>query len=120
MLARSKFGPRHKNSRRAANAREFPQHLGWLRKRPCLIEGRCGHVCGGKIEAHHHNEGEGGMGLKTFDYDGVPLCSIAHAEVHMGKLTFQAKYKVDLEAEAADFKRHSPHKHLWEAANGED
>jgi hypothetical protein len=117
-LARSAFAPRKKNSKRADEDRRFPSHLGWLRKRPCLIEGRGGHVCSGDMEAHHVNEGNGGMGLKTFDYEAVPVCSAAHIEVHCGKRTFEDRYRLNLEQCARDYAKASPHRHQWEQGNG--
>lgn len=114
MLARSAFRPRRQNSKRADEGRRFPSHLAWLRKRPCLLEGRQGHVCSGGMEAHHHNEGEGGTGLKTFDYHAVPLCSAGHIEVHCGKRTFEVKYNLNLADCAAAYAKASPHRFLWE------
>jgi len=117
MLARTAFRPRRQNSRRADIVRRFPSHLGWLRKRPCLIEGRGGHVCSGDMEAHHVNEGSGGMAIKPPDFETVPVCSAAHIEIHCGKRTFEAKYGLILETCARDYAKASPHRHQWERAD---
>jgi hypothetical protein len=118
MLARSAFGPRNKNSGRQNKGKRFPSHLAWLRKRPCLIDGMYDHVCAGKMEAHHVNEGEGGMGVKCPDFETVPLCSVAHDLVHRGKRSFEIKYGLSLYSAAREYAAKSPHKHLWERPNG--
>lgn len=114
MLARSAFKPRRQNSGRQHDGKRFPKHLRWLRRLPCLIEGKAGHVCEGPIQTHHANEGSGGMSLKCPDFECVPLCFVAHDLVHKGKRTFEAKFGVTLEAAGLEYKRHSPHRHEWE------
>lgn len=67
------------------------------------------------MHAHHvnHKGGDGGTGLKVSDSDVVPLCDLAHEEVHRGKLTFERKYGVDLVSSANNNWRASPHKSKW-------
>lgn len=87
-------------------------HLRWVRGFYCCVMGRAGHECAGNIEAHHVKESmDGGMGVKPSDEFAVPLCSLAHAELHTsGETSFQAKHGVDLLAVAATLWRTSPHK----------
>jgi hypothetical protein len=107
--------PRHRNSGKADLQRRFPTHLSWLRKRPCLIEGRAGHVCSGRMEASHSDaDGSKGMGLKSHDFTAVPLCSAAHAEKDsIGLETWQAKYKVNHAEAGRAYGAKSPHKARW-------
>ncbi len=112
--------PRHQNSGRQHEGKRFPSHLSWLRKRPCLIEGRNGHACKGRMEAAHVDHAGGkGVSLKVPDYFAVPLCSDAHALLHAyGRLTWETAFGVDLIEAADGYAKASPHHHLWEAANG--
>jgi hypothetical protein len=89
-----------------------PSHLRWTRGLCCLIEGRAGHVCEGRMEAHHVREGSnGGMGLKCDDSEVVPLCALAHRTGHdIGWITFQQRYSVNLQAAAAECWAKSPHR----------
>jgi hypothetical protein len=114
MLSHSAFRPRKKNSGKADVSRRFPSHLAWLRKRPCIIEGRAGHVCQGVMEAAHVDDAGGkGTSIKVADYKAVPACSAAHSEMHRGAKTWQAKYNINLADAAAQYAKASPHKHLW-------
>lgn len=114
MLPASAFRPRKKNSGKADAARRFPSHLAWLRKRPCIIAGRAGHACEGVMEAAHVDDAGGkGTSIKVADYHCVPACSAAHAEMHRGAKTWQAKYNIILAVAAAEYAKASPHKHLW-------
>ena len=71
MLAR-----RHKNSGRQHNGKRFPQHLQFVRGFQCLIEGKAGHICSGKVQAMHVDYAGGtGMGLKVLDAYTVPGCA---------------------------------------------
>lgn len=91
-------------------------HLKYVRGFMCAIEGRDGHVCVGKIEAHHMREGaNGGIGMKPDDSTCVPLCSEGHRLFHtVGVDTFQARFKCDLVKLAADMWRSSPHRRKYE------
>lgn len=52
-----------------------PAFKAWIRQRPCLLAGREGHVCRGRVEfAHLDNEGNGGADRGN----GLPICSGAH------------------------------------------
>lgn len=118
-LSASAFKPRLRKSGREHDGKRFPSHLAWLRKRPCLVEGRKGHICKGRMEAAHVDSAGGkGIGLKVADFHAVPLCSDAHALLHAhGQDTWQAYFEVDLIAAGKQYAAASPHKHLWEAAN---
>ena len=107
--------PRQRNSHRADEERRFPQHLQWLRGRPCLLANKAGHVCSGRMEASHSDaDGSKGMGLKAADFTAVPLCSGAHQEKdRIGLLTWQAKYAVDHAAAGREYGRLSPHRARW-------
>lgn len=120
MLARSAFRPRRHNSHKADEARRFPSHLSWLRKRPCLIEGRHGHACEGRMEAAHVDHAGGkGVSIKVADFHAVPLCSEAHRLLHAhGRVTWETAFKVNLIEAAKAYAKASPHRHLWETANG--
>lgn len=111
--------PRKRNSHKADEARRFPSHLKWLRGRPCILEGKFGHACEGKMEAMHVDGAGGkGVGLKVADFKAVPACSEAHRLCHQyGTATWQATWKVDLEQAWRAYAAASPHRHLWEAAN---
>lgn len=115
MLARIDTRPRRKNSHRADAERRFPAHLQWLRGRPCLIEGKAGHVCTGKMTASHSDaDGSKGMGLKSHDFTAVPLCFGAHDEKdRIGLETWQAKYGVNHAAAGREYGRLSPKRGLW-------
>ena len=112
--------PRRRNSHRADVERRFPQHLQWVRGRPCLIEGRAGHVCSGNIEASHSDaDGLKAMGLKSPDYHAVPLCHGAHVEKDtIGRETWQAKYGVDHFAAGREYAHRSPHRGRWADIEG--
>lgn len=116
MLARTAFKPRKRNSRKADDARRFPSHLAWLRKRPCILEGRFGHACEGRMEAMHVDRAGGkGIGIKVADFWAVPACSIAHQLYHQyGSLTWEHTWAVDLVEAAKQYAKASPHRHLWE------
>lgn len=107
--------PRHQNSARADKERRFPQHLQWLRGRPCLIEGRAGHTCSGKMTASHSDaDGSKGMGLKSHDFTAVPLCFAAHDEKdRIGLRTWEARYGVNHAEAGRAYGSKSPHKGRW-------
>jgi hypothetical protein len=110
------FSPRKRNSGKALEGRSYPQHLKWLRGRPCILEGRHGHACEGKMEAMHVDGAGGkGMGLKVADYKAVPGCSEAHRLYHQyGATTWQVTWNVNLDDAWRAYAKASPHKHLWE------
>lgn len=93
-------------------------HLKWLRGNICLIAGKNGHVCWGKMVAHHVRKGtHTGMSDLPDDSEAIPLCDGAHEEVHRGHETFQRKYGLNLSREAADAWRVSPHGIRWRASH---
>ena len=104
--------PRRRNSGKADVERRFPQHLQWLRGRPCAVEADGG--CEGRMEAAHVDHAGGkGVGLKVSDTKAVPLCQAHHAELHRGARTFEAGHKIDLVAVAAAYAAKSPHRGRW-------
>lgn len=61
------------------------------------------------MHAHHVRLGSHApMGAKPGDDATVSLCGICHDEVHKGEATFQARYRIDLLALAAEFAAKSP------------
>ena len=73
--------------------RKDRQYIRWIRKQGCL-------VCHRYAQAHHIHFG--GVGTKGSDLETVPLCWKHHMELHAkGQLTFEHKYKLDLQREAA-------------------
>lgn len=112
---RFNVSPRKRNSGKADEGRRFPSHLKWLRGRPCILEGRHGHACEGRMEAMHCDGAGGkGVGLKVADYKAVPGCSEAHRLYHQyGALTWQATWNVNLDEAWRAYANASPHKHLW-------
>ncbi len=94
-------------------------HLQWVRGLECTIAGMIGswgarHVCTGKPQAHHVRLGtDGATGIKPSDIWAVPMCVLAHAEVHAGEETFQKRYGVDLKAVAKRLADFSPHRMKW-------
>ena len=87
-------------------------HLAWVRQSfVCAINHIPGHECSGRMHAHHCREGaNGGMGKKPDDSTAVPLCDLAHAEIHnTGWKSFEKKYGVDLSALAGKLWRLSSH-----------
>lgn len=116
MLARSAFRPRKTNSGKQHEGKRFPGHLAWLRGRPCLLEGRHGHACEGRMEAAHVDHAGGkGVSLKVADFHAVPLCSEAHRLLHdHGHVTWERAFNVNLIEAAKAYAKASPHRHLWE------
>lgn len=106
MLAR-----RHRNSGRQNVGKRFPSHLQFVRGFRCIIEGKCGHVCSGKVQAMHVDYAGGkGMGLKVPDYYTVPGCAEAHREQTdvLGWPGFERKYGIDALALAKELAAKSP------------
>lgn len=120
MLSRAAFAPRRKNSGRQHEGKRFPSHLAWLRKRPCILEGRHGHACEGRMEAMHVDFAGGkGVSLKVRDIWTVPACSEAHRLYHQhGARSWEAAWRIDLIEAAKQYAANSPHRHQWEQANG--
>lgn len=114
---RVNVSPRKRNSHKADAARRFPSHLKWLRGRPCILEGRFGHACEGRMEAMHVDHAGGkGTGIKVADFHAVPACSEAHRLYHAhGARTWERSWGIDLVEAARAYAKASPHKHLWES-----
>ncbi len=112
--------PRRKNSHKADADRRFPKHLQWLRGRPCLLEGKRGHVCGGKMTASHSDaDGTKGMALKSVDFTAVPLCYDGHVEKDtIGLKTWEERYGVNHAQAGWEYGRLSPHRGDWAHIEG--
>lgn len=112
--------PRKRNSGKADADRRFPTHLSWLRKRPCLLANKPGHICDGKIEASHSDaDGSKGMGLKSSDFTAVPLCSGAHREKDsIGLPSWEAKWRVNHADAGRAYGSKSPHRARWAHVEG--
>lgn len=94
--------------KRASLARRNPKYLSFIRSMPCAVGclpiGPFRQMCSGPTHAHHvRTAATSGMGLKPADLGNtVPLCAAHHSEYHqIGRRTFEARYCVDLTAEAA-------------------
>lgn len=78
-----------------------PGFLAFLRRQPCAVRGRNGHVCEGRIEAAHirtHKPGEPPTGLqrKPSDRRATGLCSLAHRQQHeTNEARWWASYGLD-------------------------
>ena len=92
-----------------------PGHCKWTRGHECAVAGKIGtaplgspfkHECQGRMEAHHV-ESRGAWGG---DEQVVPLCTLAHANIHGG-----CTFPVDLAKLAAELWQASPHRRTWEA-----
>lgn len=88
----------------------------WVRKLPCIVclslDPDGSHFNGETTVGHHWQErGHGGKGTKCSDRRRVPLCYTHHAEVHLGRQTFAAKYGIDAEVLITKLNE------LWEAIN---
>jgi hypothetical protein len=82
----------------------------------CAIFDKPGHECSGRMHAHHCREGaDGGTGMKSGDNTCVPLCDLAHAEIHAkGWRTFETKYGIDLSKLAERLWHASKHRLAFE------
>lgn len=91
---------RAKNQERAYGSRERRE---WLHRLPCCITGDAPQW-GVKIDAVHVKGG--GAGRKADASLVVPMSATLHREMHrIGQKSFEAKYKVDLLAQAAFYDR---------------
>lgn len=100
-----------------APKREWPRHKKFVRSHGCCVPG-----CeGGPIEfAHLRSAANAGKSQKPFDWFGVSLCLVHHAEAHKhGHDTFARKYRVDLWALAREFAAKSPDLAMKEAMRNE-
>lgn len=102
--------------------RERPQfrseaYKKFVRGFPCILAGRPGHECSGKVQfAHVRKGGDGGMGLKPSDWRGVPICECGHLwDQHQhGEAAFELKWGIDLLAEALRHWNHPKNTHRVE------
>lgn len=84
--------------RRRLEAEQFGPYAAWIRKKACIIGGRCWTVV---QAAHFHGRGAGGKSESLF-----PCCAEHHSEQHtIGIATWQRKYGIDLEAVTAHLRR---------------
>lgn len=70
---------RRPTPRRSSRIRDA-SFMGFVHTLPCCAAGIGGHVCTGRIEAHHM--GVRGIGQKADDTTCVPLCTGAHRAWH--------------------------------------
>lgn len=98
-----------KRARDAEDPDRCPKHLRFVRSFVCAAW-KSGE-CSGPIVAHHiRSAATAGMGVKPSDRDTVSLCAMHHDLGHLiGWDTFEAKYSVDLMAEAQKLAKASPH-----------
>lgn len=92
-------------------------HLQWVRGHQCIIEGRPGHECSGRIHACHVRRGtDGCMGVQPSDYWTFAACEAAHIhdQHQRGEAAFERKWGLDLKVVAREFARRSPHRRKWE------
>lgn len=97
------------------------EYRAWVRGRPCLIEGKNGHVCVPTRAAAHVRTGtDGCTSEKPSDFWCVSLCDDymgvhgkgAHNEQHrLGEKAFEKKYGVDLKAAAQQYWNSGAHSH---------
>ena len=83
----------------------------FVRGFPCILDGKPGHTCEGKIQFAHVRLGtDGGTGLKPSDYYGVPACFNAHilTEHQHGGPALQRQFGIDLKAEAERYWKEWP------------
>lgn len=82
-------------------------HLRFVRSHACSVHG----CIATDIEAAHVRTGtDGAMGAKPGDDWTLSLCATHHALQHAkGERWFQATYRIDMKALAAEFWRASPH-----------
>jgi hypothetical protein len=72
--------------------------LAWMHARPCLIAGRTGHVCQGRITVHHVRE----FGSQKDDRKTLTLCEGAHLHafskeaIEHGKSAFELKFGISI------------------------
>ena len=105
--ARSSIGvnrPRKHQKRRRQQQAKDPKFLAWMHTQPCLVAARGG--CSGVLTFHHLRS----VGGRKDDRVGLPLCAAHHLHgagpdaIHrLGKVRFQERFDVDLEAEAARY-----------------
>lgn len=92
-----------------APERVWPRHRAWLRRHHCVVT----HCLQEPVEVSHiRTASNAGTGLRPHDASSVPMCGGPtghHAEYHRrGHKTFEAKYRLELAAIAAEFTRFSP------------
>ena len=101
------FPQQLRGERRERASRACPAHRAWVRRHRCSVPGclrtpiECAHVRSGT---------DGGVGLKPSDKWTISLCAHHHRQQHhIGEAAFEARYKIDLKALAAEFARRSVH-----------
>lgn len=84
----------------------WPRHRRWVKAHGCSVSG----CTVEPIEfCHVRSAANSGTGIKPHDMFGISLCWVHHREQHqIGQRAFADKYKLDLMALAAEFRRTSP------------
>jgi hypothetical protein len=86
--------------------REWPRHRAFLRRHHCVVSG-C--IAEPTEVAHIRTADNAGIGLKPHDGFAVSMCHGHHLEYHRdGHHTFERRHRLNLNAIAAEFVRHSP------------
>lgn len=91
---------RERQARRAREDRVYGSYHRWIGTWPCLLANAS---CWGTVAGHHvRSVGAGGE-----DYaNEIPLCTFHHGVIEAkGRLTFEARYGLDLEAVARGMAR---------------
>lgn len=101
------FPQRLPKNRIKNDSRTCPAHRAWVRRHCCSVPG-CVRT---PIECAHVRSGtDGGVGVKPSDKWAISLCAYHHRQQHhIGEAAFEARYKIDLKALAAEFARRSVH-----------
>ena len=103
---------RARKAKRKAEGAVYGDKQSWMKLQDCLLWDREGHVCRPGTVVGHHDPTVAAGGT---DKDTVPLCVLAHREVHaIGRETFDAKWNVDVRLAARHYEAE------WQAMNGED
>ena len=73
-------GARHLRVAPSTISPEDQAHLARVRLLPCCAHGLPGHVCGGRVVAHH--AGRHGIGIKSPHIETIPICWDGHRNLH--------------------------------------
>ena len=95
MLTRKSFMPRKRAKARSFDPKRCEPYLRWLRRLPCVLDGRGG--CSGRIVAAHVDyAGDKGMATKVSDRYAVPMCDGHHTVQHgWGWKSFESNFRID-------------------------
>lgn len=100
---------------------EIPAYDQWLRGCMCILAGRAGHICRGKVRACHRRKGShAGMTQKPHAWRQFPACDGAHSDdQHQhGESDFERRWNIDLDKICEEHWRAWPGRMKWEAEHG--